>query len=341
MERGRLLSLQRRITTGKIHDVIGEILAIDEELPQELLALIKESICARAIFDGETFGKLVIRTRDREIMDAPQVFPSFHVGTLCELMRARIPDKRIEAALCQRLAYDFETNSYGFRQFVLETLRDCGTIGSLDYLDAIAYDFSARHKLAETISMASPEVSPALTRDYAQHLTKTTDIFLGNLLKETIAAIRKRNDVGDDLWGLLALRGDLFDRAVKYREKANHHLDNNDIGASLNYLRKATEAMLKTVIQLMQLRLEKGDPVDKMQLPTLMAVLMDKKQVQNPDKTIHKFLENLRDISTLGSHDQGEDSDDLVGVNTARGSIETFDKTLSYFRGYVDSAMRN
>ena len=343
MERGRLLSIQRKISLGKLRDVVDEILSIDEPLPEELIRSIRDSLAAGTILDGWSLGKLVMRTRDRGIFQAASVrtmvMGNFEV--LCNLLRAGIPAKEIEERLCNELAHDFDRNHYGRRQFMLEALRDYGTINSLDVLEAIDYDFSARQKVAETVVPGLSGVQPAPTKEYAQKIEMETDIFLGKLLKETIGAIRQRNEVGDDLWGLLARCRDPFARSVNYWKKAVRQLENNDLGASLNYLRKATEAMLKTVIQLKKIQPDKGEPIEKMQLPTLMAILMDKKYGRNPDKIMHKFLEQLRDNSTLGSHDQGEETEDLFGHEMVKGQIETFDKVLIYFRGYVEISTLN
>lgn len=338
MERGRLFSLKRRISQGKLRDVVGEILSLDERLPDELVVSIREALAAGQVLDSGSLGKLVISTRDRSLFQIPEVHTTILSSwdVLGKLLHAGIPDKSIERRLCEELASDFDQNRYDRRQFMLEALRDCGTIDSLDTLEAIEYDFFGRHKLAESVLNGLPDVPPTLSPEFVEHTIKKTDIFLGRLIKETIEAARQRNEVGDDLWGLLAQRGDPFSRAGKYRDAADKHLKNDDLGASLNYVRKATEAMLKTVIELQKIRPDKGEPIEKMQLPTLMAIMMDKKYGRTPDKSFHKFLEQLRDTSTLGSHDQGEETENLFSPNMVKGQIETFDKVLAYFRDYVD-----
>jgi hypothetical protein len=339
VERGRLLSLKRKISDGKLKDVAEEIVSIDEPLPEELVASIRDSLAAGTILDSWSLGKLVIRTRDREIFYAPSaramILSSWDV--LCDLLRVGIPDKEIEARLCRELESGFDQNLPGRREHILKALRDCGTVSSLDVLERIEFDFSPRIKVAEAVLPGISGLQPAPTQDFVQKLEMDANVYLGELLKETIQAIRQRNEVGDDLWGLLARSGDPFTRSVNHRERAVFQLENNDLGASLNYLRKATEAMLKTVILLQEIQPDKGESIEKMQLPTLMAILMDKKYGRNPDKTIHKFLEQLRDSSTLGSHDQGEQTEGLVGPHMVRGQIETFDKVLTYFRSYVDA----
>ena len=93
--------------------------------------------------------------------------------------------------------------------------------------------------------------------------------------------------------------------------------------------------MLKSVIELENLRPDKNEPIVKMQLPALMAILMDKKYGRNPEKTYHKYLEQLRDNTTLGSHDQGEETESLYTAEMVKGQIEIFDLVIKYFRDYV------
>lgn len=337
MERGRLLSLKRRISQGRLIRVVEEVLLEEEALPEDLVVSIREALASGFSLDSWSLGKLVIRTRDREMFQipGPQAIMLFNFEVLCDLLRAGIPDKTIEERLCMALATEFDNNSLGHRQYMLEALRDCGTTRSLDTLEAIAYDFFGRQKVAETVLNGTSELPPTLSEEYLQQLLAKTDVFLGRLLNDAIEAIRLRNDLGDDLWGVLAQRGDPFSRSEKYRESADQHLENDDLGASLNYLRKATEAMLKTVIELVGMRPDKGEPIERMQLPTLMGVLMDKKYGRPPDRNIHKFLEQLRDNSTMGSHDQGDGTEALFGTDMVKGQIETFDKVLTYFRDYV------
>ena len=344
MERGQLLSIKRKISQGQLSDVLEEILNEGRILPDELIISILEAIKEGQLLDSRTLGRLVILTRDRDLflMPGPRKSMLSDYSVLSMLLEAGIPDKAIEQGLCEKLALDFENNQYGLRQFILESLRDYGTISSLETLEAIEYDFFSRYKLAETILNGQQDSSPALSTEFAEHLERKTDVFLGELLKETIKAVRQRNDLGDDLWGLLYKKGDPFDRAVKYRNKSNEQLedqeDQEDLGSSLNSLRKATEAMLKTVIELEKINPDKGEPVNKMQLPTLMAILMDKKYGRTPDKTYHKYLEQLRDNTTTGSHDQGEETEFFFKVEIVKGQIELFDTVLKYFRKYIDKS---
>lgn len=344
MERGQLLSIKRKISQGQLSEVIVEVLNEGRILPNELIILIREAIKEGQLLDSRSLGRLVILTRDRDLflMQEPRKSMLSDYSVLLTLLEAGIPDKSIEQRLCEKLDLDFENNQYGFRQFILESLRDYGTISSLETLEAIEYDFFSRYKLAETILNGHQDPSPELSSEFVEHLERKTDVFLGKLLKETIKAVRQRNDLGDDLWGLLYKKSDPFDRAVKYRNKSNEQLedqeDHEDLGSSLNSLRKATEAMLKTVIELEKINPDKGEPVNKMQLPTLMAILMDKKYGRTPDKTYHKYLEQLRDNTTNGSHDQGEETEFLFGAEMVKGQIEIFDTVLKYFRKYIDKS---
>lgn len=337
MERGLILSLKRKISQGQLREVVKDVLAKGEMLPEELIVSIREALEAGQILDSGLSGKLIICTRDCSLflVLAMQSTMLSNYEVLCELLGAGIPDKSIEQKLCEMLASDFEKDHYGRRQLMLEAIRDYGSISSLDTLEGIEYDFFSRHKLAGIVLNGHQGMPPEISQEFVDHISRKMDLFLGDLLKDTITAVRQRNDIGDDLWGSLARRGDPFSRAGKYRDSSSNQLDNNDLGASLNYLRKATEAMLKTVIELEKLRPDKNEPIVKMQLPALMAILMDKKYGRNPDKTCHKYLEQLRDNTTLGSHDQGEETESLYTAVLVRGQIEIFDIVLKYFRDYV------
>jgi hypothetical protein len=338
MERGQLLSLQRKISQGKLRDVKVEILNFEGNLPSELVTSILDAIASGYLLDSLSLGKLIIRTRDRSLFLIAKKSGILSGGSqvLTELLRAGIPDKDIEQRLCERLAVEFEQKSWGYRQYILEALRDCGSVSCLDTLEAIEYDFSPDAFVAKTSLEALPEVLASLTEEYCQQISSEATVYIYGLLKETIAAIRQRNEEANDLWGVIERQGDPFSRSVKWRNLAANHLVQGDFGASLNYLRKATESTLKIVIDLQGIKPDKGEPVEKMLIPTMMAILMDKKYLRNPDKAIYKFLEQLRDNTTLGSHDQGEVSEKLIGPDMAKGQIEVFDKVLDYFRQYVE-----
>lgn len=339
MEKGRLLSLTRKISQGKLREIIDEINAQDGSLPVELVTSIREATAAGQLLDNRSLTKLLIRTRDRSLFLIAKSQGILIGGTeeLAELLRAGIPDREIEQNLCNRLASDIERESYGYQQYILEALRDYGSISCLDTLEAIEYDLSPRAFAANTSLKLYHEPLPPISDEYLQRVINKTTVLIYDLLKETIVAIRLRNEKPNDLWGLRTRQGDPFSRAVKWRNMAESHVNNNDLGATLNYLRKATEALLKTVIELQGITPDKGEPVEKMLIPTLMAILMDKKYTRNPEKAVYKFLEQLRDNTTLGSHDQGEGSEQLLGPEMAKGQIEIFDKVLTYFRRYVDA----
>ena len=236
MERGLIFSLKRKISQGQLREVVKDVIAKGEMLPEELVISIREALVAGQLLDSWMLGKLIIFTRDSSLFLIPAIRSTmlFNYEVLCELLAAGIPDKSIEESLCEMLASDFEKNHYGRRQMMLEALRDYGSISSLDTLEGIEYDFFSRHKLAEIVLNDHKDIPAEISLEYADHICRKTDLFLGDLLKETIAAVRNRNVISDDLWGSLARRGDPFLRAVNYRDSSSNQLDNNDLGASLN-----------------------------------------------------------------------------------------------------------
>ena len=165
---------------------------------------------------------------------------------------------------------------------------------------------------------------------------READVMLGKLLKEAIASVRERNVLGDDIWRDESKESySKFPHTTPYINFARSHLS-GDLGAALNNIRKATESLLKSVIKLTAIQPDKKEPIEEMQLPTLMAIVMDKKHKRNPDKYIYQYLEILQKQTTLGSHDQGAPIHEMVDRNMVEGVISTFNKVQQYFEKHVD-----
>jgi hypothetical protein len=60
MERGRLLSLKKKIAKGNLTDIVDEIVSIDEQIPEELSAAVRASLLENCALDPWKLGKLVI-----------------------------------------------------------------------------------------------------------------------------------------------------------------------------------------------------------------------------------------------------------------------------------------
>ena len=341
MEKGRILSLKRQITSGKLGDVVQLLLDEGNGIPEELECEIHKELVAGRLLDSKTMGRLVILTRSKVLyqLSVPRSMMLSSADVLGNLLEAKIPDPEIEEKICERLVHDFETKNYGFMQFLLEKLRDHGSVQSLEPLELIEYDFYPKHETAKSLHSTAIDYKVDGFDVWAENKIREVDVFLGNLLKETIRKVRERNQISDDSWSVSQinkLQNEYpFQRAVGYMALAEGHVD-RDLGAALNSVRKATEAVLKITINHEGILPDKPEPVDKMQLPTLMAVLMDKRHKRNPDKDIYNLLNAIRDATTIGSHDQGPETHLMYDRDTVLGTIANFKRVLIYFETYVD-----
>lgn len=343
MERGRVLSLKRKIGLAdgsKIREIVEELIAEEKQAPAEVIDALKERISKGIYIDSWTMGKLIVFSRDRDLYQIPHMKSMVlgNVEVLVDLLHAGIPDGAIEDRLCERLADDFDRNAYGFRQFVMEALRDYGSIKCLDTLEAIDFDFHGRFQTAKTFDDAlgkQPGKAGESFSEWGERVIRGTDVMLGKLLKDAISSVRERNLSGEDSWNDEPKQSDSrFPQATGYIDLAHSHLS-GDLGAALNNIRKATESLLKSVIKGQEIQPDKKEPIDEMQLPTLMAIVMDKRHKRNPEKYIYQYLEILQKQTTLGSHDQGTPIDNLVERSMVEGAIAMFNLVHKYFEKYV------
>lgn len=274
MERGRVQSLKRRIGLAdhsKLKEIADELLSEGSQTPKELVEALTQRLRKEEYLDSSTMGKLIVLFRDRDLYQVPHTKSMFldNVDVLVAFLRAGIPDRQIEERLCERLARDFDKNAYGFRQFILEALRDCGSIDCLDTLEAIDYDFHGHYRTTQTVVDAlGGGISTADSMNYGADLT------LGRLVKECISAVQARNFLGEYEWSDPPPPGiALFSQVDEYIALARGHLD-GDPGAALNNIRKAIESLLKTVIKLLMIKPRSSDPIEKMQLPGLIGTVM-------------------------------------------------------------------
>ena len=345
MERTRVQSLKRKIgkaDNSKLEEIAEELISEGAQTPKEVIDALTQRLRDGAILGSLTMGKLIVLFRDRDLYQIPHTKAMFlgNVEVLVDLLRSKIPHSEIEEHLCDRLVHDFEENSFGSRQIVLEALRDFGSIKCLDTLEMIDYDFHGRFNTSkyviDAINANEPNRQGGISNkkflDRAKH---RANVMLGNLLEDAISAVSERKVVGEYEWNdQLTQLNSLFPRAAEYIAFAHSHLD-DDLGSALNNIRKATEYVLKTVIKSQGIKPDKKEPIDGLQLPTLMAVLMDKQNEKNPEKHIYQYLESLQKLTTLGSHDQGDPIDKMVDRKMVEGAISTYNKVQEYFENYI------
>ena len=345
MERGRIQSLKRRISRANdltLSEIAQELISEGHQPPVEVFGALRERIMKGAYIDSRKMSKLIILSRDRDLYQIPHTKVMLHgnVEALVDLLRARIPDRAIEDRLCERLANDFEQNAYGFREFVLVALKDYGSIKCLDTLEAIDFDFHGRFQTAKTVddALKNQPISQSMESpsDFGWRVLREVDVMLGKLLKEAITSVRERNFLGEDMWSEESKKpASKFHRANIYIDLARGHLS-DDLGAALNNIRKATEYLLKSVIKLQAIQADKKGSIEEMQLPTLMAILMDTRNNKNPNKVIYQHLEVIQKLTTLGSHDQKAPIDEFVNRDMVVGLISTFKVVQGYFEKYVE-----
>jgi hypothetical protein len=334
MEQPRLASIRRKISQGdstQLQKVAEELLELGDAAPPQLMSALRERISAGAILDSWTLGKLVVRFRDAQLLRIPSVRASVrgNMESVVAMLRAGIPDSEIESWLCDRLATDFDENWDGFRQYILEALRDFGSVRCLETLQAIEYDFTGRYQTSKLLGDSMPSADCEKT---LRHMQGKLDTFLGDLLREAIASVRSRDDQGhapflDHVGGSRGRPS--FAAADEYVALAENHLE-VDLGSALNNLRKATEALLKSSLKFRGVESHKGEATNTLLLPQLMGILMDRKNDWTPEPFIYKHLESLRDITTIGSHDQGRPIKELVTRQAVEGAISTFGVVRNY-----------
>lgn len=341
MERGRLLSLKRAIVQSDYTSfvkLVDELIAETEPLPLELVQALKVRLSGGAVTDSSTAGKLIVRTRSRDLYQVPSVRACVldNVDVLIKLLKNGIPDLDIEKQLCERLISEFEKSNPVLRSSILEALRDHGSIRCLDTLELIEYSFHGKYKTAKLLSASTGNsVQPALPEEFISQIERKADTHVGALVKEAIVKIRERNSLGDDSWGNSPKPSPIFPLFDDYVRHAENGLARNDLGGPLNHVRKAVEHVLKSVIKMQGITPKSSDPIDQMQLPGLMGTVMDRGNRWTPDKWVYQLIESLQKQTTMGSHDQGVAVEVVATPEMVKGAISTAIQVRKYFEENV------
>jgi len=336
MERGRLISLRSRISRGEVRQVIDELIRSEpSEFPEEILSDLLNIFSSHEEFylGFDVAMALVLKTHDERIYRAVKKRSSIfqNPDTLCRLLQVGIPDFRIEQKIAD---YVLRTRlePTGMVEMSLKALREHGSIDVLDTLLAIEFEFFSEYKLAQILKESETSWAEGVVRDYK--------IQIGDLLRDTIRAVRERQSKARNDWGDAVVATvtsvDPLAGFSKHRESADKQLRQGDPDASLNYIRKALEALLKAVIKSEGIQPRDKAPIDQFLLSQLIGVLMDKKNERRPDKYIAEYIENLQKKSTFGSHDQPVAQGETVPNDVmVAGLLEELDKCGKYFRHYM------
>lgn len=341
MEKGRHESLRRKLinpSMDSMKDISIQIIELGEKFPIDLLSLYIQNIKNGHYPDQSILLKVVITLRNKEIYLASKTDLVRGSDNLINLLKANIPDPEIERLLVTKLTRSINDNDYPARRAVVEALRDYGSIGCLDDLYAIEFDYDPKFKTDLSIqkgldgSNIEPEYKDfdslteseqeALAWNKINNMVRSIDIRFGELLKEAIKVIAERNKIPNFDWcgpessTSIYLQG--YNTAIT-KAKQNYH---EDFSVTLNSIRQSLEALLKHIAFVNNL--EKQREIDTWDLNKLVAVLRGA-QLGIP-KPIFKQIETLQDVSSIGSHDQGSFSlDETFSKVSLLGHIETLE----------------
>lgn len=328
MDRGRLLSLKRRIAAAQLlelTELTEELVRLGSPVPEDLVAAIAERIERGHYVVTGAVASLVAVSRTRRLYAATREQLIKDTWALIALLRADIPDPDIEKRLCDQLYQVFRSSDDPRRSEILRALEEYGSTDCLDDLEAIRYEFEPRlrtARLARDIGAGTERIELQGGPDALfQAVTHRADITFGEMVGIAVQRIQERGKAPVSGWGPVPPPDDPFALAKSYIERAEQHVTGKDYGASLNYCRKALEAALKSLIKTLGLNVKKDGPVDKLELPPLIAAINS--QVDLP-KDIRMAIEAVQRDSTYGSHDQGVVPNEVLTAAIAQATIDKY-----------------
>jgi len=221
----------------------------------------------------------------------------------------------------------FRSSDNPRRSEILRALEEHGSTDCLDDLEAIQYEFEPQLQTAERAQDIDTTeerigVEPQRGLDTVlQAVTHLADIAFGEKVRAALQRIRERGQPRVSDWAMPVAPKETFALAKSYIERAEQHVAGQDYGASLNYCRKALEAALKSLIKTQQLNVKKDTPVDKLELPPLIAAINS--QLDLP-KDIRMAIESVQRDSTYGSHDQGVVPTEILTAAIAQATIDKY-----------------
>jgi hypothetical protein len=334
VDRGRLLSLKRRIAAAQafeLTELTEEIVKLGSPAPEDLVDSIAERIERRQPVVTGAVASLVAANRNRRLYAAAREHVIKDTWALITLLGAEIPDPDIEKHLRDELYQVFRSSDDPRRSEVLRALAEHGSTDCLDDLEAIHYDFEPRLRtatVARDTGVTPERIGPQDGPDaLLQAVTHRADIAFGENIRIAVQRIRERGKRPVSGWAAAAPPEDPFALSKSYIERAKQHVAGHDYGASLNYCRKALEAVLKSFIKTQGLNVKKDAPVDKLELPPLIAAINS--QVDMP-KDIRMAIEAVQRASTYGSHDQGVVPNDVLTAAIVQATIDKYRQIEAY-----------
>ena len=334
MDRGRFVALKRRISTAQavtLSELAEELVSLGAPIPEDLVAALAERMEQGACVATAAVASLVAASRNRRLYAAARERMLEDTWALITLVRADIPDPAIEKRLRDELYHVFQSSDDPRRRGILHALQEHGSADCIDDLEAIQYELRPRlqsAKLAQSIEQEPDRLNP---RDDPQRLlqiiTRKADLDFGAALETAILHVRERRTPPAKEWDVSARVEPPFTLAHSYVQKAEQHIAAHDSGAALNYCRKALEASLKSFIKILGLNVKKDGPLDKLELPPLIAAINS--QVALP-KDIRTAIESVQRDSTYGSHDQGVVPEQVLTVAIAQAAIDKYLQVEAY-----------
>jgi hypothetical protein len=328
VDKGRLLSLKRRIAaaqTFELTELTEELAKLGSPVPEDLVGAIAERIERGQYVVTGTVASLVAASGSRRLYAAAREHLIKDTWALITLLRADIPATDIEKRLRDELYQVFRNSDDPRRSEILRALDEHGSTDCLDDLKAIQYEFEPRlrtARLARDIGATPERIGPqAGPEALLKAVTHRADIAFGENVRIAAQRIRERGKPPVSGWDTAAAPDDPFALAKSYIEKAERHVAGHDYGASLNYCRKVLEAALKALIKTQGLTVKKDAPVDKLELPPLIAAINS--QVDLP-KDIRMAIEAVQRDSTYGSHDQGVVPGEVLTAAIAQATIDKY-----------------
>jgi HEPN domain-containing protein len=258
---------------------------------------------------------------------------------LITLLEAKIPDPAIEKRLCNDLYQVFRDSADFRRQEILSALEEHGSTDCIDDLETIKYQVDpgfSTIKLSREAGATPQDIGPQDDpNDILHAATHEADFAFGEHIRIAIQSIKNHGKPPLSDWSTAGPIEDPFARAKWYTERAEQHIAGKDFGASLNYCRKALEALLKSFIKLRGLKVKTDEPIDKLELKTLLPVINS--QVEMP-KDIRMHMEAVQKDSTYGSHDQGVVPEEVLTAAIARAAIDKYRQVEVFLTNYGQRA---
>jgi HEPN domain-containing protein len=326
VERGRLLALKRRIDSAEtldLSELTGEVAALAAPIPGELVTAIAERVERGARPTIAAVASLIVASRNRRLYEIMREYIATDTWTLTALLRADVPDAAIERRLRDELYQRFRSSDDPRRTEILSALAEHGSTDCLDDLEAMLYEVTPRIQAVTLARKVEAEFHRAASHDptaLLQDVTRRADIEFGERLRAAVQRVRERAKPPANDWGAAVLNDHPFARSLSYIQRAEQHVAGQDYGAALNYCRKALEAALKSVIRKLNLKIKKNEPLDELQLPTLIAVVSELKL----PKDIYVKITDVQRESTYGSHDQGPKPEEIFTQGMAQAAIDKY-----------------